>query len=405
MPESRDQQVALNSCKTNNRFILIGMILLIVFMTAGESAALRTITDSRGRSVALPERIERVATVSDGLVEGVMTVFGVEEKLVGLGSLSLQKVWSYQFPGENGEDFAFTKGMNPVRALNPWFADLPLFANGPAINYETLAGLRPDLVILRLGSCNLPAGNDQVEMSLNTLRNMEIPVIVLQGPHFSGHFNPAAIAEEIRILGKVFQMPEKAEFLIDFIQAPVDLISTRTREISESEKPRILVLGLSPSARRKGAAGQVFGINTIESYFIENVVHAKNAFQEPGHFKLVSAEHLLALDPDVILLCTAAGYHPPRELYEAPYYRHLRQLSAVRQKRVFSLPWTPWNCEKRLEYPIEVMVMAKAAYPELFADIDLSKWLIDFYQEVYGVDEDTAEKLRSAQWMDWTEAG
>ncbi len=257
-------------------------------------------------------------------------------------------------------------------------------------------------MILRLRSCNLPAGNDQVEMTLNTLKNMKIPVIVLHGPHFAGHSNPAAIAEEIRILGDVFQASEKAEFLIDYIQAPVNLVSRRTRDISQSEKPEILVLGLSPSARRKGAAGQVFGINTIESHFIENVVHAKNAFQEPGHFKPISTEHLLAIDPDVILLCTAAGYHPPRELYEASYYKHLCQLSAVGQKRVFALPWTPWNCEKRLEYPIEVMVMAKAAYPELFADIDLGQWLIDFYQGLYGVDEDAAEELRSAQWMDWT---
>ena len=65
-----------------------------------------------------------------------------------------------------------------------------------------------------------------------------------------------------------------------------------------------------------------------------------------------------------------------------------------------SLPWTPYY-SNRLEYPIDVMVIAKAAYPERFDDIDLAEWLLDFYKNVYGVDDDTAKTLRSAQWMDW----
>lgn len=67
-----------------------------------------------------------------------------------------------------------------------------------------------------------------------------------------------------------------------------------------------------------------------------------------------------------------------------------------------ALPWSPCNCDKRLEYPIDVMVMAKAAYPERFSDIELGDWLLDFYENVYGVNSTTAEGLRSAQWMDWT---
>jgi len=48
------------------------------------------------------------------------------------------------------------------------------------------------------------------------------------------------------------------------------------------------------------------------------------------------------------------------------------------------------------------MVIAKAAYPSLFEQINLSEWLLDFYQEVYRVDRQTATELRSAQLMDWT---
>jgi iron complex transport system substrate-binding protein len=33
--------------------------------------------------------------------------------------------------------------------------------------------------------------------------------------------------------------------------------------------------------------------------------------------------------------------------------------------------------------------------------VDLNAWLLDFYQNVYGVDKETAAQLRAVQWMDW----
>ena len=135
---------------------------------------------------------------------------------------------------------------------------------------------------------------------------------------------------------------------------------------------------------------------------IEDVVNAKNAYQvDVGTFQIVNTEQVLALDPNVIVLCTAWGYHPPGELTDATYYSSLRELSAVKNGRVMSLPWTPCNCAKRLEYPIDVMVIAKAAYPELFEDLALDDWVLEYYMNVYAVDQATAEKLRTAQWRDW----
>jgi iron complex transport system substrate-binding protein len=140
----------------------------------------------------------------------------------------------------------------------------------------------------------------------------------------------------------------------------------------------------------------------MESYFIEDIVNAKNAFQGTGGWKILSAEQILALNPDVIVLPTDWGYHPPRELYEAPYYQNLQELEAIKNQRVWALPYTPYNCAKRLEYPIELMVIAKAAYPDLFEDIIFHEWVLQFYQNVYNVDKDTAEDIRSIQWLDWT---
>jgi iron complex transport system substrate-binding protein len=104
--------------------------------------------------VSLPPRIDRVVTISDGFIEGVMTVFGVQKRLVGVGSSCLtQKDYRFSFPLKGGQSRDYAQGMHTVRLLNPWIADLPLIAVwNSAPNYEKIAGLDPDLVIIRVGS-------------------------------------------------------------------------------------------------------------------------------------------------------------------------------------------------------------------------------------------------------------
>ncbi len=48
-----------------------------------------------------------------------------------------------------------------------------------------------------------------------------------------------------------------------------------------------------------------------------------------------------------------------------------------------------------------MLIMAKAAYPGRFADISVYDFALQFYQDVYGVSEDTAKGLRSTQLLDW----
>ena len=288
--------------------------------------------------------------------------------------------------------------------LKPDIKDLPLVAaSGTGVNFEMLSSLNPDVVIMRLADCTIRNSKDEATLkTIKTIESLGIPLIVIYGPNC---YDPATVSEvtdEIKILGKVFDKEEQASELSQYLESQVELVRERTRDIPDTEKPSILVLGLSPTVRSQGGAGSAEGLGTLESFFIEDIVNAKNAFREEGDSKTLSAEQILALNPDKIVLATANGYHPPEELIEAPYYQNLQELTAVKNKDVVSMPWTPCNCGKRLEYPIDVMVIAKIAYPERFEDIELSDWLIEFYKNLYGVDDTDAKGLRSAQWMDWT---
>lgn len=377
---------------------LMVLACVCLLMSTGWAAEnTKTVVDSRGVEVQVPTEINRVVTVSRGLIESTMFVLGEEKKIVGIGSNCVPKVYNYTFPTVNGETYEYRDGMNPVAYLCPQLWDLPLIKESSSgMNYEMLAQLDPDLVIYRVTSSMEDEG---VQKEIRSIEALGIPLVVLKGPTCFDKPNISTISDEIRIIGNVFGKKEIADKLADFLESQTQVVFERTKDIPEAERSTVLIFGADPKARQAGGAGNVRGTNMIESYFIEELVHAKNAFRNTGS-PTISAEQLLALDPDAIVLNTWNGYHPPKELYSAPYYQNVGELSAVKNRRVYALPWTPCY-SNRLEYPIDVMVIAKAAYPEKFDDIDLGEWLLDFYKNVYDVDEETAKALRSAQWMDW----
>lgn len=295
-------------------------------------------------------------------------------------------------------------GKHVVLTLSPDVKNLPLVMDyGVAMNYEALASVEPDIVVIRLGDSAFPSGEDEnAQKAIQTIESLGIPLVILYSPNCYENSNPTAISDEIHIIGQVFGKEKEADRIASRLESRQDMIKGRTQNISDEEKPDVLVFGLSPMHRTQSSAGIAWGLKTTESYMIEDIVNAKNAFRSDlGSFEVIGTEQVLAMDPEVIVIGTAAHYAPPEELYEAPYYKNLRELQAVKNHRVVSLPYSPRNNAKRLEYPIDLMVIAKATYPEKFKDVDLNEWILSFYQDVYGVDRDAAEQLRSAQLMDW----
>ncbi|KKG14550.1 ABC transporter substrate-binding protein, partial [Methanosarcina sp. 2.H.T.1A.15] len=359
------------------------------------------ITDMRGVQVKVPKNITRTAVISDGFVECVMISLGVQDNIVAVGT-TITPNNKVEIPSVKGENITYENGQNTMLYLDPSIKDTirltPQQYN--VISFEALASSDPDVIILRVGDCSVGWDNrDTMNKTINTMESLGIPVIVLYSPTYYSNSDLSTIREEIKIIGQIFGKQEKALELADYIQSTEKMISDRTRDIPETDKPSVLYLGLSPNARKAGGSGHSWGIDTPESYTIEGIVHAKNAYRDTGTAKILNAEQVLAIDPDVILLATSWGYHPARELYEAPYYQNLNELSAIKNKKVYSMPWTPSNCARRLEYPIDLMITAKACYPEKFQDIKVHEWVLDFYKQAYNVDDETARGLRSVQWL------
>jgi len=382
---------------------LVFLAVVLLLSTAALAAETRTVKDMRGKEVTFPADLKKVATIDDGFVEGVMTNLGVIDKVAAIGSWSLKRDYNYDFDTVKGEKYSH-RGWNTMKFLHPWLNELPCFNSpqGNVLNFETLAKVEPDLVILRVGDCTVGVDSpENIAKTIETIEALGLPLVVIQAPDYYRKAELATLKDEMGVLGEVFGQKEKALALADYLAGTEKLIRERTADIKDEDRSRVLYLGLNPDLRKQGSAGAVFGRNTPESYVIENVARAKNAFTGDGYGVPLSTEQIYALDPDVIVLPTFNGYHPPRELQEAPYFANLGELRAIKNKRVYALPWTPMNCARRVEYPIEMLIIAKAAYPERFKDIKVYDFALEFYRKVYGVDEEKAKGLRSTQLLDW----
>lgn len=360
-----------------------------------------SVVDMRGKSVEIPQNLTKIATISDGFVEGVLTHLGEIDKVSAIASWSFKRDYKYIIKGKDKErQYA---GLNTMKALHPWLNDLPCFNSpqGNIINYETLITSKPELIILRVGDCTV-GGADKaaLEKTLSILEATKIPLVVLYSPTYTKDL--ATMKDEMRIIGDIFGKSQKALALYDYITSIEKMVQDRVKNVVN--KPNILYLGLSLALKKNGASAITYGLDTPESWVLENIVNAKNAFRQSGGSRvMLSAEQIYSLNPDVILLPTYNGYHPAFEIYESEGYSNLNQLKAIKEQRVYSLPWTPMNCSRRLEYPLEILIIAKAAYPQLFKDINIGEFALEFYKKLYNVDDDRAKMLRKTQLIDWTQ--
>lgn len=385
----------------NRWMALVLTALLSVTPAMAQQTDTFAVKDMRGKTVQVPRKLDRIATISDGFVEAVMTHLGVQRKIVAIGSWSMKRDYKYNFETAKGEKYGYTKGWNTMKYLNPWLDELPIFNSpqGNIISYETLAKANPQLVIMRVGDCTVRAANQEaMEKTIATIESLGIPLLVLHAPTT----DLDSMKEEMAVLGRLFGKEKEALALSNYLASTVDLIKKRTQNVPQNKKSSVLMLGLNPNVRKNGGTGGVWGVDTPESHIIENIANAKNAFREKGTGKVLNTEQIYAVDPDVIVLPTSNGFHPPREILEGGDFALLSELRAIKNRRVVAMPWTPMNCARRVEYPLDMLVIAKAAYPERFKDVKVHEEALKLYKHVYRVDDKTAKGLRSSQWLDWT---
>ena len=224
-------------------------------------------------------------------------------------------------------------------------ADIP---NRLTLNTEVIIALQPDLVFVANWS-----EADKVQQ----LRKAVVPVFLIA----TGLTIPA-IEQKIRIIGRLVGEQEAAERMIERMGGRLQSIKLKVSKIPLQK--RLTVLDYSPwgSAQGKGSSWD-------EIVRLAGLINAVAEFSADEWAQVfLSAEKLLELDPDILILPGWVAGDPQgadsfyRELVNDPSLRGMR---AIREKRVYRMPEGLKTATS--QYIADaVETLARFAFPDLF---------------------------------------
>ena len=185
----------------------------------------------------------------------------------------------------------------------------------------------------------------------------------------------------LKLLGVIFGREEKAEELVQFIQAEAAEITARTAGIPEEDKPSVYVCGL-------GNWGTTDHLMTAEKYVSFEIAGVKNVVSGLGMEAIgpIEEEKFVELGADMdIIIMDAAAVKNIKPLYQEDPAMFdtckAWQNGEVYLEMAYNAYYT--NFEIAL---INTWFIAKTVYPEAFADIDMAAKTNEVTKMFYGME-------------------
>ena len=332
------------------------LALLFLFAVAGPAVA-RSVTDSAGRKVEVPDRIEKVFAA--GPPASILLYMLAPEKMTGWPNPPTPEERPY---------------------IAPAYRDLPalgrLTGRGGTANLEVVLKVKPDL-ILDFGSVR----DTYASLADNVQEQTKIPYVLIDG-RFEA--TPAAL----RLLGDVLGLRERGESLARYVEATFADIDKALAEVPPDKRPRVY-LARGPDGLETGVVG------SINTEIIERA-GGRNVAEAAGQRGLVRAsmEQVIVADPEIILTWDRNFFD---RVGKDPLWAGIR---AVREGRVYLAPTAPFGWIDRppsLNRIIGLKWLAGLFYPDKLT-ADLRETTKAFYRLFYHVDVSEPELDTLVAW-------
>ena len=323
---------------------------------AADAAGEREITDMAGRTVVVPDEIKTV--FSSSTVTAIFMYTLAPDKLLG---------WNYEL-NELEKSIILEE-----------YHDLPNFGMGDSINYE--AGIAADPTI----AVNVGTINDKMISDCDKLsKSLGVPVVAVDG-------DLSASAEAYRFMGELLGEEEQAEKLASY--AEKTFADIEKMEVPEDKKVRIYY-GNGEDSLETAPAGSAHG----QIIDMVNAVNVADLEMGEGSRVQISAEQLLAWDPDVIVVngepkADMSGASAAEAILANPDYASLK---AVQDQQVYGTPNTPFSWMDRPMGPnriVGIRWLSGLIYPE-YLNYNVDEEVKEFFDLFYHV-QLTDEKLEN----------
>ena len=316
-----------------------------------ETAETREITDMAGRKVTVPtaENIESV--FSAGPVAAIFLYMVAPDKLLG---------WNYE--------------LNDVEKsiILDKYQDLPNFGMDDAVNYEAVIAANPTIAI------NSGKINDAMVSDCDALsESLGIPVVAVDN-----ELNNSA--EAFRFMGELLGVEDHAEELAQYAEQVFTDINALS-DIPEKKKVSVYFGNGEDSLETAPRGSQHAQI--LDAI---NAVNVADLELGDGSRVQISAEQLLAWDPDVIVVngepkADKSGSSAAEDILSNPDYASLK---AVQDQKVYGTPNAPFSWVDRPAGPNRLIGMrwfSALIYPE-YIKCDINEEIHKFFDLFYHVD-------------------
>ena len=336
----------------------LALLLAVVFGLACRVALARTITDSAGRTVEIPDEVDKVYAAGPPAM--VLVYVLKPQALTGWPRAPYPEEMPYI--------------AKPYRNLPETGR---LTGHGGEANLETVLRIHPDLII-DFGSVTETYKSlaDRVQTQTG------IPYVLVDG-----RFEHTAAA--LRLVGQVLGVPERGERLAEYVEQTFHDLDAALAKVPEDQRPRTY-LARGPDGLETGLEGSI-NTEIIERAGGRNVADAGG--KQTGIVK-VSMEQVIVADPDTIITWDRNFY---RDVWTDPLWQGI---DAVQRGRVYLSPTAPFGWIDRppsINRIIGLKWLASIFYPDKIK-LDSRKTTREFYKLFYHVDL-TDQKLDTLiQW-------
>jgi iron complex transport system substrate-binding protein len=335
-------------------------LLLLLLTILALPAQARTITDSAGRVVDIPDEVNTVFAA--GPPASILVYIMKPEALTG---------WPRALRPEERDYIAA-----PYR-------DIPetgrITGRGGEANLERVLQIKPDLII-DFGSVR----DTYVDLANRVQEQTGIPYILIDG-RFEN------TPEALRLLGEALGVPERGEELASDVEATFARIDAILDDVPEEDRPRVY-LARGPEGLETGMKG------SINTEIIERA-GGRNVADDGGATRglvQTSMEQVIVANPDTIVTWDPIFYG---KVFDDPLWQGI---DAVQDGRVYLSPTAPFGWIDRppsLNRMMGLIWMAGLLYPDKW-ESDLREDTRAFYELYYHVDLSDEELERLLEWAE-----
>lgn len=329
-----------------------------LFSLTSLSYADRQIVDQIGRTVTIPDKVERTVVLQHQTLN-LLVQLDATDKIVGVMSN-----WKQQL----GDGYA---QLAPSLEKTPKVGDLTSF------DAESLVKLQPQVVFVT---------NYAPKEMIDKISALGIPVVAIslrkEANDDKSTLNPTLQNEEqayneglkegILLIGDIVNKSENAKELVNDTFKQREQVSQRLQDIPKAQRVRAYMA--NPDLTTYGS-GKYTGL------MMEHAGAFNVAASTVKGYKQVSLEQVIAWDPEVIFIQDRY----PHVVDEIKQDARWQVISAVKNNRIYLMPEyaKAWGYPMPEAMAIGELWMAKKLYPEKFSDIDMQKTANDWYQKFY----------------------